>query len=109
MNSVTAKKFTGRWTPPVRDTDIQEAAENQSTTTAVLFGIELKHQDQPDLIVSNIAANTSAVFHLDPNLFSGGMSAAPLRFAISLEGPPGGQGVRAKAVPPSYVPYCAVP
>lgn len=69
MNPVTAQKFTGSWAPPVRDINIQQVAENQSTATAVLFGIELKKQDQPDLIVSNIAANTSTVFHLDPNLF----------------------------------------
>jgi hypothetical protein len=71
LKPVTAKKFTGAWTPPVKDTDIQEAAENQSTPTAVLFGVELKKQDRPDLVVSNVAANTSTVFHLDANLFGG--------------------------------------
>lgn len=47
-------------------------AENQATTTSLLFAIELKNHDQPDLIVSNIAANTfSSVIRLDPVLFEG--------------------------------------
>ena len=72
MNPVTAQKFTGKWTPPVKDIDVQAGAENQATSTSVLFAIELKHQDNPDLIVSNVAANTFGnVFHLDPNLFGG--------------------------------------
>jgi len=38
----------------------------------VLFAIELKNQDQPDLVVTNIAANSvSKTIHLDPNLFGG--------------------------------------
>jgi len=69
---VTAGKFTGNWTPPIADIDVQEGAENQATSTAVLFAIELKNQDNPDLLVSNVAANTfSNVIHLDPNLFGG--------------------------------------
>ncbi|HEY2445808.1 MAG TPA: hypothetical protein VGI20_08750 [Rhizomicrobium sp.] len=71
MNPVTAEKFTGSWTPPLKDVDIQLVAENQATTTSVVYVIELKKQDIPDLIVSNIAANTfSNVIKLDPNLFS---------------------------------------
>jgi len=70
MNPVTAQKFTGAWTPPVRDIDIQQAAENQDTSTSVLFAIALKKQDNPLLMVSDIATNTfSNVFKLDPNLF----------------------------------------
>ncbi len=72
MNPVTAQKFTGKWTPPIADVDVQQGAENQTTTTSVLFAIELKNQDKPDLFVSNIAANTfSNVIHLDPNKFGG--------------------------------------
>ncbi|MFY9737887.1 MAG: hypothetical protein WAK11_02435 [Candidatus Cybelea sp.] len=100
MNPVTAEKFTGAWTPPVRDTDIQEVAENQSTPTAVLFGVELEKQDKPDLIVSNIAANTSTVFHLDATLFNGAnepqigeyTAADEAVFALSPNGGQGGQG-----------------
>jgi len=70
MNPVTANAFTGAWTPPIADLDIQQAAENQTTSTAVLFAIELKHQDKPVLIASDIARNTFAnVIKLDPNLF----------------------------------------
>ncbi len=69
MNPVTGGKFTHKWTPPIKDLSVLEAAENQATSTAVLFAIELKNQDNPDLVVSNIATNTSKIFHLDPNLF----------------------------------------
>lgn len=68
MNPVTAEKFTGIWSGP-GDTGVLETAENQSTPTAALFGLELKKPQNPNLIVSNIAANTSKAFHLDPNLF----------------------------------------
>jgi hypothetical protein len=71
MNPVTAKKFTGSWTPSLNDIDIQLVAENQATTTGVVYAIELKKQDAPVLIVSDIASNTfSNVIKLDPNLFS---------------------------------------
>jgi hypothetical protein len=70
MNPVTAEAFTGTWTPPLKDVNVQMAAENQSTSTSVLLVIELDNQDKPDLIVSDIAANTfSNVIPLDPNVF----------------------------------------
>ena len=73
MNPVTAQKFTGAWTPPIHDIDVLMRAENQATSKSVLFAIELKNQGQPDLIVSDIAANTfNHIYHLDPNLFGGG-------------------------------------
>ena len=72
MNPVTAQKFTGKWTPPIPDIDVLQSGVNQSTPESVLFAIELQNQDVPDLIVTDIAANTvSHVFHLDPNLFGG--------------------------------------
>ncbi|MBV8373055.1 MAG: hypothetical protein JOY69_07315 [Candidatus Eremiobacteraeota bacterium] len=72
MNPVTQEQFTGKWTPPIKDVNVEQGAENQATSTSVLFAIELKNQDKPDLFVSNIAANTfSNVIHLDPNLFGG--------------------------------------
>jgi len=71
MNPVTANKFTSTWTPPVKDIQVELVAENQATSTDVLFAIELQKQDKPDLIVSNVAANTfGKVIHLDPNYFS---------------------------------------
>jgi hypothetical protein len=73
MNPVTAEKFTGSWTPPLKDVNVNQVAENQATSTSVVFVIELKKQDIPDLIVSNVGANTfSNVIPLDPNLFGGG-------------------------------------
>jgi hypothetical protein len=70
MNPVTANKFTGSWTPPLKDVDIQLAADNQATSTSVVYVIELKKQDAPDLIVSDVGANTfSKVIKLDPNSF----------------------------------------
>jgi hypothetical protein len=72
LSPVTANKFTGTWTPPVKDIIIELAAENQATSTSVVYALEPKKQDLvPDLIVSNVGANTiSKVIHLDPNFFS---------------------------------------
>ena len=73
MNPVTANKFTGDWTPPVKNIDVLQAGVNQDTSTSVLFAIELKKQDNPILVVSDVAANTfTNVISLDPNLFGGG-------------------------------------
>ncbi len=69
MNPVTADEFTGSWTPPIRDVDIVGNAENQETSTSVVLTIELKQQDLPDLVVSDLGAGESHVIHLDPNLF----------------------------------------
>jgi hypothetical protein len=66
-------KFTGKWTPPIKDIDVLQTGVNQSTSKSALFAIELKNQDQPDVIVTNVASNkVSKVIHLDPNLFGGG-------------------------------------
>ena len=70
MNPVTANKFTGSWTPPPKDIDIQLAAENQATSTSVVYAIKLKQEDAPVLVVSDVANNTfSNVIKLDPNSF----------------------------------------
>ncbi|MBV9027740.1 MAG: hypothetical protein JO311_03935, partial [Candidatus Eremiobacteraeota bacterium] len=73
MNPVTAQKFTASWKPPIRDVDILQAGVNQTTGKDAYFAIELKNQDQPDVIVGDVAsARPFKVFHLDPNLFGGG-------------------------------------
>ncbi len=73
MNPVTAQKFTENWAPPIRDIDVLQAGVNQTTAEAALFAIELKKQDRPDIVVSDIGKNTvGKVIHLDPNLFGGG-------------------------------------
>ncbi|MEO9170713.1 MAG: hypothetical protein ABI282_07070 [Candidatus Baltobacteraceae bacterium] len=72
VSPVTAQKFTGVWTPPVVDVDVLQHGVNQTSATGLLFAIELKNQDNPDLIVTDVATNTiSKVIHLDPNLFGG--------------------------------------
>jgi len=69
MDPVSAEQFTGKWTPPI-DVNVEQNAENQTTSTGVVLAIELANQDNPDLIVSNFAANTMLnLIHLDPNLF----------------------------------------
>lgn len=71
MNPVTAEKFTGKWTPPVKDIQVEGAGPNQSTGTAAIFAIELKNQDVPDVFSSDVATNTfGKVIHLDPSSFS---------------------------------------
>lgn len=71
MNPVTAEKFTGKWTPPIKDIQVEGAGPNQSTGTTAIFAIELENQDVPDVFSSNVAANTfGKVIHLDPSSFS---------------------------------------
>ena len=70
MNPVTAQRFTGNWTPPLKDIDVLMAGTDQSADETVLFVIELKRADRPHLLVSNIAANTfSNDIPLNPSLF----------------------------------------
>lgn len=72
MNPVTAEKFTGTWTEPIHDIDVLQTGVNQTTSTGLLFVIELQNQDRPDLIVTDVGANTvSKTIHLNPNLFGG--------------------------------------
>ena len=73
MNPVTAGTFTGAWKSPIADIDVLQAGVNQTTNTSALFAIELKNQDRPDVVVTNVAANSiGKVIHLDPGLFGGG-------------------------------------
>jgi hypothetical protein len=70
MSPVTAQRFTDTWTPPLKDIDVLMAGTDQSAADSVLFVIELKRADRPNLLVSNIAANTfGKVIPLDPSLF----------------------------------------
>lgn len=70
MDPVSGNAFTRKWTPPINPIEVLERADNQDTTTSVLYAIELFNQDVPDLFVSDIATNSfSRVIHLDPNLF----------------------------------------
>jgi hypothetical protein len=50
---------------------VEGYAENQTTSTSILFAIELTNNDVPDLLVSDIAAGTFApVIHLNANDFA---------------------------------------
>jgi hypothetical protein len=67
----TQHKFTGKWTPPLNDIQVEEQAPNQTAPSTAMYAIELKKNDIPDLIVSNVANNTfSKVIRLSPSLFS---------------------------------------
>jgi hypothetical protein len=66
----TAGQFTGEWTPPVRDIDIQAAGSQQLSKTVILAFERGPMRNGIDLFTSNIAANTfGKVFPLDQNTF----------------------------------------
>lgn len=68
---VTAGRFTGKWTPPVKDIQVEQMGPNQSTDETAIFAIELLNQDVPILFESNVAKNTfGKVIHLNPSGFS---------------------------------------
>ena len=86
MNPVTANALTGSWTPPIKDIDIKDAAENQSSTTSALFAIELKNNNVPVLVISDIATNTvSKTLGLNPAVFSLGNGPNLAQFIASNE------------------------
>ena len=63
--------FTGKWTPPVKDIEVEAAGPNQTIGMTAIFAIELTKHDIPDLFESNVAKNEfGKVFHLDPRTFS---------------------------------------
>jgi len=70
MDPVTGR-FTGKWTPPMKDIEVEAAGPNQTTGMTAIFAIELKKHDIPVLFESNVAKNEfGKVFHLDPRTFS---------------------------------------
>jgi len=71
LNPVSGEKFTGKWTPPEKQIILEQMAEEQSAPFSLLFALtSLKQQEQPILLVSDIASNTfTKVIHLDPDLF----------------------------------------
>ncbi len=46
MNPVGGGRFTGDWTPPVKDIEVLQAGADQDGATAALFAIELKKDDR---------------------------------------------------------------
>ncbi len=76
LNPVTSNKFTSMWKSPIEDLGIEQVADNQTTTTSVLFVTELANQDIPDLIVTDLGKNKiDKVIPIDPNQF--GLAMAP--------------------------------
>ncbi|HWA89703.1 MAG TPA: hypothetical protein VG889_06680 [Rhizomicrobium sp.] len=70
MNPVTGKAFTGDWTPPLKDIQVEQASTDQDSRTAAILAIELKKDDRPVLIVTDVAANTfSKIVHLNEDTF----------------------------------------
>ena len=70
MNPVKGK-FTGKWTPPVKDIQVEAVGPNQTTGTAAIFAIELKASDLPILFESSVSKNKfGKVFTLDSSSFS---------------------------------------
>jgi hypothetical protein len=66
-------KFTGKWTPPIKDIEVEAAGPNQTTGMTAIFAIELEKNDIPDLFESNVAKNEfGKVFHLNPRTFGVG-------------------------------------
>ncbi len=65
-----ANKFTGKWTPPLKQLIARQMVADQNSQTSLLFALtSLKTGEAPKLIVSNVAANTfSNVISLDPDL-----------------------------------------
>jgi hypothetical protein len=67
MNPVTKNTFTGKWKPPVKDIQVEQAGPNQSTSTTAIFAIELQNQDRIDVFSSDVANDTfGKVFHPNP-------------------------------------------
>jgi hypothetical protein len=74
MNPATQPKFNGKWQPPGNSNfSVLEHAVNQTTSPSVVYGLELKHDDAPALIASDIATNSdSKLIKLNQQYFDPG-------------------------------------
>lgn len=70
LDPVTEQRFTAPWSSPVQDFDVLQHGDNQATSTGVLYGIELKQQDDPGLVVTDFTAGGTRFFDLDPTTFA---------------------------------------
>jgi hypothetical protein len=71
MNPAAKGKFSGKWTPPIKDIQVEAEGPNQTTSTTAIFAIELQNQDVPDLFASDVAKNTfGKIIHLSTSAFS---------------------------------------
>jgi hypothetical protein len=58
VSPVSKSKLNGGWHPPLKLFNVTEWAENQSTTTSVVYGYQREGSDNPSLVVSDVAKNT---------------------------------------------------
>ena len=59
MNPVTANKFTGEWTPPLKGIIMEAMSDDQASQTTSLFALKsLKQNETPIIVVSDVASNT---------------------------------------------------
>lgn len=73
MNPVTANKFTGKWTPPDKGIIMQAMSDDQASQTTSLFALKnLKHNETPIILVSDIASNTFTNVIALSDTFEGG-------------------------------------
>ena len=60
MNPVTANAFAGSWNPGIKLFNIVQNAENQATTTSVVYGYQRLGSDLPKLVVTDLAQKKSS-------------------------------------------------
>jgi hypothetical protein len=60
MNPVTAEKFTGSWAPGVKLFYDVQSAENQATTTSVVYGYQRVGSDLPELVATDVTNKRSS-------------------------------------------------
>lgn len=60
MNPVSGNAFTGSWNPGVKLFNVVQSAENQSTTTSVVYGYQRSGSDLPKLVVTDITQKKSS-------------------------------------------------
>lgn len=68
MNPVSGERINGSWSPP-QGFKVVQIAENQTTSTQVIFGYA---GSATELVVTDVAKNSAKVIALDQNLFSSG-------------------------------------
>jgi hypothetical protein len=96
MDPVSGGQVNGSWAPPVKNFDVVQNAENQSTSTSVMYGIDLNRQGRPLLAVADFSDGTTDKILLDEETFSIGSAQVAHDYATnsavlaSSRGAPGG-------------------
>jgi hypothetical protein len=96
MDPASDGQITGAWTPPIRKFDVDQNAENQATSTSVLYGFDLAHDLRPLLAVTDLTNGSTSKIWLDPDTFGIGLAKVAQDYATnaavlaSSKGAPGG-------------------